>query len=468
MKIDFGTDGWRGIIGEDFNFENVKKIGFAILKFLEENKKNFPINKKEIIIGYDTRFLGKESLKILTNIFSNYGFKTYISKEPISTPSLSFMVKKLNLPLGIMLTASHNPAIYNGIKIKAWYGGSALPEIYGEVKKNLNKDINIKRKKGEVQEVDILKNYIKYLKEKVEWEKIIKVKGKILWDPIFGATGKILKEIFKEFKGETKVINDYPDPYFGGIQPEPIPQNLKNTIKYLKKNKFDLAGTSDGDGDRIGLIDEKGNFLWNHQIFSILALFHIKERGEKRGIAKTFSGSLYLNRIAKKYKVPLYETKIGFKYLCPYLMEGKVFIAGEESGGIAFYNSLPERDAVLSFLKILEILSLKKKSLKFLEDEIIREFGELFYERIDIPMEILRAKNLVKKIYKNPIKKFANYEVKKIKKLDGVKFYFKEEGWLLFRASGTENLLRIYCEMDKKEKIEEILSSLKNFLKNYD
>ncbi len=468
MKIDFGTDGWRGVIGKDFNFENVKRIGFAILKLLEEDKKIFPIIKREIIIGYDTRFLGRESSKVLINIFSNYGYKTYISKEPISTPSLSFMVKKLNLPLGIMLTASHNPAIYNGIKIKAWYGGSALPEIYREVKKNLNKDINIKTKKGEVQEVDILKNYIKYLKEKVEWEKIIKIKGKILWDPMFGTTGKILKEIFKEFKGETKVINDYPDPYFGGIQPEPIPQNLKNTIKFLKDKGFDLGGTSDGDGDRIGLIDEKGNFLWNHQIFSILALFHIKERGEKRGIAKTFSGSLYLNRIAKKYKVPLYETKIGFKYLCPYLMEGKVFIAGEESGGIAFYNSLPERDAVLSFLKILEILAIKKKSLKVLEEELIREFGELFYERIDIPMEALKAKDIVEKIYKNPLTKFASYGVKEIKKLDGVKFYFEEEGWLLFRASGTENLLRIYCEMDNKEKIGEIFSFLKNFLKNYD
>lgn len=464
MKIEFGTDGWRGIIGEDYNFKNIKKIGEAILSYLNKKPDIFPFHKKKIVVGYDTRFLGKETALFLSELFSSYGYDVLLSLSPISTPALSFAVVYFNLPIGIMITASHNPAIYNGIKIKAWYGGSALPEIYEGIKKSLNKNKLTIKGKGKVEEVDIKNYYLDYLKKNVEWEIIKKFNGKIVWDSMFGGTSEIVKYLFKEMGCNGVVLNSYPDPYFGGIQPEPIPKNIKKTIDYVKKYKTDLSGIADGDGDRIGILTSDGSFLWNHTIFSLLAIYLIEEKNEKKGIAKTFSSSLYLNRIAKKYNVPLIETPIGFKYLCPYLLKKEVFIAGEESGGIAFANSLPERDAILSFLKIIEMIALKKKNLLYFLKRLYTEFGKLNYTREDLNMEIEKANCFVENLYKNPPKEVCGFKVSKVKKLDGVKLYFNEKGWLLFRASGTENLLRIYCEMEKLEEIKEIFHFVKKYM----
>lgn len=467
MKIEFGTDGWRGKIGEDFNFRNIEKIGYAIINFLKEKPKILPFYRDEILIGYDTRFLGKETAHFLGELFSSYGFRVFISKEPVPTPVLSYGIFHYQFPVGLMITASHNPAIYNGIKIKGWYGSSALPEIYEAVKSYLGIKKPVKKTKGKIEEIDLTEIYLKYLKKNLNWEKIKENKIKILWDPMFGATSKVASLIFKELSLKAKIINAYPDPYFGGVQPEPIPKNLRNTMDYVRKKRFDLTGTADGDGDRIGIITKKGDFLWNHTIFSLLALYQIKEKNEKRGIAKTFSSTLYLDKIAKKYNVKIFETPIGFKYLCPFLMEKKVFIAGEESGGIAFCNSLPERDAILSFLKILEMLSEKKEGLEYFLKNLEEEFGNLCYEREDLNMKISKAIKFVENIFKNPPEEIAGFKVSKVKKLDGVKLYFNDKGWLLFRTSGTENLLRIYCEMEKKEEIKEIFNFLKKYVRNF-
>lgn len=464
LKIEFGTDGWRGIIGEDYNFKNIKKIGKAVLNYLNKKPDILPFHKKKIIIGYDTRFLGKETALILSDLFSNYGYDVLLSSSPISTPALSFSVLNFNLPIGIMITASHNPAIYNGIKIKAWYGGSALPEIYEGIKKSLNKKKLSKKGRGKVEEIDIKSYYLNYLKENVDWEIIKKFNCKIIWDSMFGGTSEIVKYLFKEMGSNGVVLNSYPDPYFGGIQPEPIPKNIKKTIDYVKKHKPDLAGIADGDGDRIGILTSDGYFLWNHTIFSLLAIYLIEEKNEKKGIAKTFSLSLYLDRISKKYNVPLIETPIGFKYLCPYLLKKEVSIAGEESGGIAFSNSLPERDAILSFLKIIEMIALKKKSLLYFLKRLYTEFGKLNYGREDLNMEIERANAFVEEIYKNPPKELCGFKISKVKKLDGVKLYFNDKGWLLFRASGTENLLRVYCEMESQDQINEIFRFVKKYM----
>ncbi|MEJ5167067.1 MAG: hypothetical protein WHV67_08595 [Thermoanaerobaculia bacterium] len=466
MKIEFGTDGWRGKIGEDFSFKNIEKIGYAIINFLESKPKILPFFKREILIGYDTRFLGKETAHFLANLFSNYGFNVMISKEPVPTPALSYGTFHFKLPISLMITASHNPAVYNGIKVKAWYGGSALPEIYDGIKNLLNNKKPIKKSKGSIQEIDLIDIYIEYLKKNVNFEKIKENKIRILWDPMFGATSFIIKKLFKELESEEEIINSYPDPYFGGIQPEPIPKNLGKTIEFVKKNKFDISAAADGDGDRIGIITRDGEYLWNHTIIPILSLYYLEEKGERRGIAKTFSSTLYLNKIAKKYKIKIYETPIGFKYLCPYLMKKKVFIAGEESGGIAFSSSLPERDAILSFLKILEMLSEKGEKLEYFLNNLKKEFGTLHYKREDMGMKVGTARGFVEEIYKKPPKNIAGLEVSKVKKLDGVKLYFDEKGWLLFRASGTEDLLRIYCEMESAEEVEKVLSSVKEYVRN--
>lgn len=466
MKIEFGTDGWRGVIGYDYNFKNIEKIGLGIINFLNSKSDLLPFHKNKILIGYDTRFLGKETGQFLSELFSGYGYSVMLSKEPISTPVLSYGVYHYSLPIGIMITASHNPATYNGIKVKAWYGGSALPEIYKKIGYFIEKGKPEKKPLKNIEEIDLKEIYINYLKKSVNWEKIKKLNLKLLWDPMFGSTTEIIKLLFKEISSKTKILNSYPDPYFGGIQPEPIPRNLKETINFTKKYKYDLAGTSDGDGDRIGLITGKGEFLWNHKIFSLLALYQLKEKNERKGIAKTFSSSLYLNRIAKKYNVPLIETKIGFKYLCPYLMEKKVFIAGEESGGIAFSLHLPERDAILSFLKILEMLSEKGKKLEYFLNLLEKDFGKLFYKRKDIEIEIKKGKKFIEDIYKNPPEEISGFKIEEVKELDGIKFYFKGDGWLLLRASGTENLLRIYCEMDREEKIDRIFDFILKYVRN--
>lgn len=463
MKIEFGTDGWRGEIGKDYNFQNIEKIGYAILNFLNKNK-DLPNYKKEIVIGYDTRFLGKETAFFLSEIFSNGGYKVILSDSPVPTPVLSYAVLYFRLPIGIMITASHNPAIYNGIKIKGWYGGSAFPEIYEGIKKCLIEKKIKSEKKGEVAIKDLKKIYIDYLKNSLDLNFIENLKIKILWDSMHGTTGEVLKRIFKEIKCKIKILNFYPDPYFGGVQPEPIPRNLKNTINYLRKNKYEIAGASDGDGDRIGLITKEGEYLWTQKILPILILNHLKNKNEKRGIAKTFSSTSYLDKIGKKYKLKVYETKIGFKYLCKFLLDNKVFIAGEESGGIAFSNFLPERDAIFSFLKILEIL--KEKDLQSYLDSLYEEFGQLFYERMDMRFDLKKANSFIYGFLKNPPEKILNFKIRKIKSLDGIKLYFENGGWLLLRVSGTENLLRVYCEMENSENIYDIFEYIKKNVRN--
>jgi len=455
--ISFGTDGWRAVIGEGFTLENVRRTGRAVADYLRDGGIALAGRRDAIVIGHDTRRLGPEAAMELARVLETHGIRAFIAREVVSTPAVSLAVKSRGLALGLMVTASHNPASFNGIKIKAHYGGSALPEIYAEVAGRIRASDSEGIVSTKPEPCDLANPYLDYLIANVDAAAIRNAALNVAWDPMHGATGRLFPELARRLGLRADVPFASPRADFGGRDPEPIPRNLGPMRDFLHGRPFDAAGAADGDGDRLGMLLADGSFISPHHILSLLSLYVMEVKGWRKGIARTFSSSLWLDRIARAFDVPLYETGIGFKYLCPLLLEGKVSIAGEESGGVAFAPTLPERDAMLTFLMILEMLAARGKSLDACLEDLIRRFGELYYDRRDLHVSVERGRLFTTGLFKDPPKGVAGHTVTGVKDTDGVKLLFGDDGWLLFRASGTEPLLRIYSEMPSREALGRVL-----------
>ena len=455
--ISFGTDGWRAVIGEGFTLENVRLTGSAVADYLGDGGIAMRGQRDAIVIGYDTRELGPESAGALARVLETHGIHALVSREVVPTPSVSLAVKSRGLALGLMVTASHNPASFNGIKIKAHYGGSALPEIYAAVAARIRGPEPEVPGSLKPEPCDLAGPYLDYLVSNVDAAAIRNAALNVAWDPMNGATGGLFPELARRLGLRAEVPFEAPRADFGGRDPEPIPRNLGPMRDFLRGKRFDAAGAADGDGDRLGMLLADGSFISPHHILSLLSLYLLEVKGWRKGIARTFSSSLWLDRIARSFGVPLYETGIGFKYLCPLLLAGKVSIAGEESGGVAFAPTLPERDAMLTFLMILEMLAARGKSLGACLEDLIGRFGELYYDRRDLHLSVERGRLFTGGLFKDPPGTVAGHAVSGVKDTDGVKLLFGDDGWLLFRASGTEPLLRIYSEMPSREALARVL-----------
>ena len=455
MPIKFGTDGWRGVIARDFTFENLKKVALAHCEVLR--RKGF----NKVFVGYDNRFMSENFAREVATVFYAEGFKVNLSPKAVTTPLVSWAVKYKGFDNGVMITASHNPAIYNGYKIKENFGGAATPEFIQEVESLIGKVDPSKEPlydEGSLSEEDFTEEYISAVRGQVNIDLFKEREITVVHDPMYGSSIGYLAKALENTKVSVAQIHAYRDALFGGRAPEPVEKNAQALKEKVKALGAFCGIMNDGDGDRVALVDEKGEFV-NSQLVYALLMLHLLENKNKRGaVVKTVSTTYLADRIAKEFSVPLIETPVGFKHINRVILEREdVIFGGEESGGYGFPHFTPERDGLLSALYLLEMFLLKDKTPSEVIKELFNRFGEAYYRRIDLPVEP-KEKEKLKELIKNPPTTFAGRKVHKVNTIDGLKLIFENDAWLLIRPSGTEPLLRIYCEAPSVDEREEILS----------
>ncbi len=458
MAIKFGTDGWRAVIADEYTFENLKKISKATAIAFQ----NHPKIKSGIIIGYDTRFLSREFAECSAVVIANHGIKVYLTDTYVTTPTVSLVTRDKQMPYGVMITSSHNPAKYNGFKLKDEFGGSMGPNQLKFVEEALtgsdkfdygNILFDELLKDGDIEYFKGKDYFINNLKKNINIGSIRSANIKILYDAMYGS-GQGMMDSFLELASIRSEIN----PSFGGIHPEPVSYNLTEISKKLEKGNFDIGIATDGDADRIAILDEKGIFIDAQMTFALLLTYLLKDKKMTGGVVRGFSSSELIKKICEKNNIKLYTVPIGFKYISELMIKEDILIGAEESGGIGIKGHLPERDGIYNGLLFSEMLSMKKKKLSELVLDIEKEYGRYFYKRIDKQLSDNSLKEkLVNKA--RSLKEVAGMKVIDVNDLDGCKLIF-EKGWLLVRPSGTEPLLRIYTEVYDEDKTGSVLENI--------
>lgn len=446
--IKFGTDGWRAVIAEDFTFDNVKIVSQAIADYLKGKVKG----KKKVVIGYDRRFLSKEFAENVGCVLAANKIKVVISNRDVPTPAISFHCLYKKYSLGIIITASHNPAQFNGLKIKTPEGGSADKPVTDKVESLLRKskvkfiDIEVAKKKKILILQDLTKSYVGFLKKFINLRKIQKLKLKVLVDNMYGTGDDFVGRILGSRNIKVDYLHNEFNPSFGGINPEPVESNLGEMISIMKKGKYDVGIVLDGDADRIAMVDGQGNYLNAQVILPLLAIHMIKNRKVTGGIGKTVVGSNVIDKVALSLGVACYETPVGFKYLSKLFKENLISIGGEEAGGIGFKGYIPERDGSAAFLILLEMLATEKIKFGNLLAKFYKEFGHYYYTRTAIPVKSIKKSLSDMKL---PTSLYGE-KIERINTLDGIKLITKDD-WLMFRKSGTEPIVRVYAESKSKK-----------------
>ena len=456
-EIKFGTDGWRGIISEDFTFDNVRRVALAIADYYKEEK----TSPFRIAVGFDTRFLSPTYARLVAEVLSSKGIEVYLSSRFVPTPALSFITRKNKFTCGIMITASHNPQEYNGIKIKTEYGGAAGPQITNAIEKRLNsklKNFDLIKPKT-IKIVDFIPDYIKFLRQYINLEKLKNKNYKILVDAMYGSGNGFIKEVLKDTRIKLDFIRNEINPSFGGLRPEPVLENLLPSIQQLKNKRYDLGLVLDGDADRIACFLGDGTFVYPQKILGLLTLHLVRNRKLKGAVVKTIVGTTLIDKITKKLGLKLYETPVGFKYISEIMQKEDVLIGGEEAGGIGFKGYIPERDGTLAGLLLIEMMAYRNKSLDYLLKEMEDEFGRYFYMRQDYHLKEPVDKSVYQKFKK--MKSILGKKVVEVKDYDGVKLLCEDESWLMVRLSGTEPIIRFYAESNSIDKTHKLLEFAK-------
>lgn len=453
MQVKFGTDGWRAIIARDFTFDNLRLATLATADYFLDH----PSRANGVCVGYDTRFMSPEFAEYTAGVLSSRGLRVFLSDSFVPSPAVSLCCKEMQLAGGIMITASHNPPIYNGFKIKASYGGSALPETITLIEKNLagiNRRQAATPQKGLIEKTDIKSIYLRHLKTHIDLDAIRKSQIKVTHNAMFGAGQDIISRLF----GESFVTNYHChlNPGFGGINPEPMPQYISDFVGFFNKVKTDVGIINDGDADRVGMLDENGSFIDSHKIFAIILKYLVEEKKKTGDVAKTYALSDIIDRICKKNNLALHLLPVGFKHVSKLMTTHDILMGGEESGGIGVTSYLPERDGIFTGLLILEIMAAKHQSLSGLVKELFSEYGSFYYDRVDLHAGEAQKQAIIARSAKGDLRTVGDYRVTGFNDLDGYKYHF-EGGWLLIRPSGTEPVLRLYCEADSPEKVENAL-----------
>ncbi|MFQ3597862.1 MAG: phosphoglucomutase/phosphomannomutase family protein [Chloroherpetonaceae bacterium] len=452
MHIKFGTDGWRAIIAKDYTFENLKRVSLATGKYFLEHQN---INNG-VCIGYDTRFMSKQFAEYVADVFSSLGIKTLLSETFVPTPAVSMFVKKNNLAGGVMITASHNPPFYNGFKVKADYGGSAHPEQIADIEKLLatvEPSNTVQKNPTRIERANIKAFYADALKAELDLDAIRNANFKIGHNAMFGAGQGIVRQLLGECVSEYHCsIN----PTFDGINPEPIPNYLQDYFPVFKSEKLQVAILNDGDADRIGMMDEHGNYVDSHKIFAVILKYLVEEKKMSGEVARTYALTQVIDKLCHKHKLNCHNLPIGFKHVGKLMTTNNILMGGEESGGIGVTAHLPERDGIYIGLLVLEIMAKRKKTLGELVRELYDEFGFFTYDRIDAHLTEEEKLRAMERASKGDFKEIAGCKVTRFENLDGYKYFF-EGGWLLIRPSGTEPVLRLYCEADSEEKVKNAL-----------
>lgn len=445
-EIKFGTDGWRGIIGDNYTFKNLKILTQAVADYLGEGKK--------VAVGFDTRFMSDCFARITAEVLKNNGIEVVLSDRACPTPTLSFTVKSKKLDLGIMITASHNPPEYNGFKIKIPSGGAAGEDITSQVENLLGKTPakETDDPRGKISQENLVSGYIKFIRNYIDLKKIRNKKFKVLVDAMYGSANSFIADILKGTKIRLEFMRNTINPFFDGKGPEPTEENLAELKQRVKREKFDLGIALDGDGDRIAAVAPGGIFIHPQKILGLLALHLNQDRKWTGGIVKTIAGSTMIDRIAKHLEVKLYETPVGFKYISDLMDKNDILAGGEEAGGMGVKGYIPERDGSVAGLLLIEMMVYRNKNILTILNEMERQFGRYYYLRDDLyldkPAE-LKKEGLPQEL--------LGKKVTRIKDFDGIKLICEDESWLMFRASGTEPIMRLYAEAKSLKRAEQLL-----------
>jgi phosphomannomutase len=459
-KIKFGTDGWRAVISDDFTFDNVRIVAQAISDFLKAEYKR---KKIRTIVGYDPRFMSEKYAEIVAKNLVANGIHVILADRPTPTPAVSYAIKKKKLNGGVMITASHNPPYYNGIKYKAFYSGSADPDIVAKIEKRLYKTTPKRMttaaffKSRLFKYENVCPAHLKFLSSYLDWKTLKKRRFKVMVDVMHGAADNFVEQLLSKTKNKVATIRGQRDPYFGGINPEPIEKNLIPLMKGVKDGGFDIGIATDGDVDRIGIVGPDGKVLSGHKVIVLLLLHLLEDRKMTGEVVQTICGTVLIDKICEKYGIMMHETPVGFKYICDLMRSRDILIGGEEAGGIGFKDYIPERDGILSGLLILEMMAHRGKSLENILRGIEEEYGSYHYRKIGIRYPDRLKKKLVRALKAKPPEKILGKRVTDIKTYDGIKFILEDESWLLLRLSGTEPILRIYSEASSDKKALKML-----------
>ncbi len=463
QMINFGTDGWRAVIAEDFTFSNVRACAQGVANYLIQTK----LTRQGLVIGYDTRFASEDFAAAAAEVIAGNGIKVLLCSHTAPTPVISYLVTNTQSAGAIIITASHNPGQWNGFKYKDNTGASAPGEVVAEIERNTNVVLSsndIKKvtlaegtNSGQIVHIGPQEVYIEQVESLIDVAALGQNYLKIIVDSMYGAGIGYFMSLLKNSNMNITEINAERNPLFPGIQPEPIAKNLTKLSSMVTQQKADVGLATDGDADRIGIIDEHGNFLNQHQVFALLALYFLEVRGERGAIIKSLCATDMLYRLGKLFNVPVYETKVGFKYIAPLLKEKDAFIGGEESGGYGFRGHVPERDGILAGLYFLDFMVQTGKTPSQLVDYLYSKVGPHYYNRYDFHISPEQHKLLLDKITQGTINSITNKKVVRLNKTDGYKYILSDDSWLLIRFSGTEPLIRIYAESHSPEQVQGLL-----------
>ena len=463
--IKFGTDGWRGVIAEDFTFDNVRFCAQGVADYFRQAG----LEGQGLVIGYDTRFASEDFAAAVAEVIAGNGIKVLLSPRPTPTPVVSFGVTHKQTAGAIMITASHNPARWNGFKLRVAGGISAPSEVISEVEKHVSRAFNTGKtermpieqavERGLVEYSDLTSVYLERATRFVDLNKVRRAKLKVIVDPMYGAGAGYLKTLLAGGASDVTEINDEYNPAFPGINPEPIEVNLEKLSATVREQGADVGLALDGDADRIGIIDENGAFLTQLQVFALLCLYLLEIRGERGPIVKTITTTSMVDRLGEIYQVPVYETSVGFKYVAPIMVAENALIGGEESGGYGFRGHIPERDAVPASLYFLDFMVSTGKTPSQLLADLYRRVGPHHYHRTDVHFPENERQRMTDHIRNSFPKAIEGVRVVKTDTCDGFRFTLEDGTWLLVRFSGTEPVLRVYAESNSLSRVERLLEA---------
>ena len=456
--ITLGTDGWRGVIAEDFTFANLRKVAYAIARYIVRAEQP----SRGVLVGYDTRYASERAAGVAAETVAMTGVPVWLSDAPCPSPALSLLVRQRGAAGGIMITASHNPYRWNGVKFKASYGSSPLPSIVAQIETELEvvlgNGIPALPPRGDlVHSLGVRAPYLETIEKLVDWGRLRDAGYRFVVDPMHGAARGLLRELLTRHGIACDEIRGTRDPLFGGSNPEPIEPHVEPLRRAVVAGQYDAGFCADGDGDRAGAMHRDGTFVTPHQILSLL-LWHLAgTRGLAGDVAKTFSVTKMVDKIARKLGRKVLETPIGFKYICEVMLERDILLGGEESGGIGTKLHLPERDATLTALLLAELMAWHRKSLGELVAQLHAEFGEHHYGRVDLELPPGQKERAIGYFADAKLSRVLDWPVTGREDLDGIKVYLGDVGWVMVRASGTEPMLRIYSETKRPETTRRIL-----------
>lgn len=467
--IEFGTGGWRAVIGDEFTKENVQLLA----KALADKMKEEGVTKPGIVVGYDRRFLSKEATIWACQVFAAEGIETFFINRSSPTPLMMYYVMKHKMYYGLAITASHNPAIYNGIKVFTYGGRDAKEEVTKDIEAHIAKltpsdviamDYAKAVETGIVHELNPLNEYIDNIIEAVDMEAIRDAHLKVVLDPMYGVSQTSLRTILLTARCDVEVIHERHDTLFGGKLPSPSAATLRNLQTYVIDHKFDIGIATDGDADRIGVIDDTGKFLHPNDILVLLYYYLVKYKGWKGSVVRNIATTHMLDQVAKSFGETCYEVPVGFKYISDKMQETNAILGGESSGGLTVKGHINGKDGIYAAALLIEMIAVTGKKLSQIGKEIEEECGSIYMEERDYKFSQEKKEIIYDTLLVQKDLPAMNFYVKEVSYLDGCKVYFENGGWIIARFSGTEPLLRIFCEMPQKKDAKALCELFEEFL----